>query len=50
MSYEKRSGIDRRKSKDRRMGTTPKGYLGPEKRAVFDRRKYDQRRLKKYAA
>ena len=50
MNYEERSGIGRRSSRDRRMGTTPKGYKGPEKRAMFDRRKYDQRRQKKYAA
>ena len=50
MNYEKRSGIGRRISRDRRKGTTPMGYKGPEKRVVFDRRKYDERRQKKYAA
>ena len=49
MNYERRSAKIRRTSRDRRMGTTPKGYQGPEKRAVFDRRKYDERRKKKYA-
>lgn len=50
MNYERRSGKNRRVSKDRRMGTTPKGYKGPEKRARFDRRNYDERRQKKFAA
>lgn len=49
MNYERRSVKIRRVSKDRRMGTTPKGYNGPEKRARFDRRKYDERRKKQYA-
>jgi len=49
MSYERRSNKVRRISRDRRMGTTPKDYIGPEKRAVFDRRKYDERRQINYA-
>lgn len=50
MNYERRSGKIRRVSRDRRMGTNPRDYKGPEKRAVFDRRKYNERRQKKYAA
>jgi len=41
---EKRSGKDRRITGDRRLGTNPKGYNGPEKRSIFDRRSYDERR------
>jgi len=49
MNYERRSDKIRRVSKDRRMGTTPKGYKGPEKRTRFDRRKYNERRKKTYS-
>ena len=49
MNYERRSKKIRRIFRDRRMGTTPKNYIGPEKRAMFDRRKYDERRQKNYA-
>ena len=48
MGKDKRLFADRRIAKDRRFGTNPKGYNGPERRAVFDRRNYNERRQKKY--
>ena len=44
---EKRSSKERRITGDRRFGTNPKGYNGPEKRSVFDRRNYYERRQTK---
>jgi hypothetical protein len=44
---EKRSGKDRRITGDLRFGTNPKGYNGPERRSVFDRRSYNERRQTK---
>lgn len=44
---EKRSSKDRRIFGDQRVGTNPKGYNGPERRSVFDRRSYNERRQTK---
>ena len=48
MGEDRRLCADRRIDGDRRFGTNPKGYNGPERRAVFDRRNYNERRQKKY--
>ncbi len=48
MGKDKRLFADRRIVGDRRFGTNSKGYNGPERRAVFDRRNYNERRQKKY--
>ena len=45
MYIEKRFVKDRRVHVDRRLGTTPKGYIGTERRKKIDRRNYLDRRL-----
>ena len=48
MGKDRRLCTDRRSAGDRRFGTNPKGYNGPERRAIFDRRNHTARRQKKY--
>ena len=50
MGKNRRIFADRRIVGDRRFGTNPKGYNGPERRAVFDRRNHNERRQGQYAA
>ena len=45
MHIENRYVKDRRVHVDRRLGTTPKGNIGPERRTKNDRRGYLDRRL-----
>jgi len=57
---DKRSGMDRRVNKDRRLGINRRmyqdrrlddnrnGHNGPERRSIFDRRGYNERRQDKY--
>ena len=46
---EKRGNKDRRVPGDRRFGSNPKGYHGPERRGTFDRRRYMGRRRHRIA-
>jgi len=45
MHIENRYVKDRRVHVDRRLGATPRGYIGPERRTKNDRRGYLDRRL-----
>ena len=48
MEKDRRICVNRRIAGDRRFGTNPKGYYGPERRAVFDRRGHNERRQEQY--
>ena len=49
MYTENRYVKDRRVHEERRLVTTPKGYIGPERRTVNDRRSYLDRRLEPWS-
>ena len=44
MGVDRRSDSDRRQYLDRRFGNSLYQYTGPEKRDIFDRRNYNDRR------
>ena len=44
MGHDRRLDVDRRMVIDRRFGNTHNRYYGPEKRSVYDRRGYNERR------
>ena len=46
MDKERRIGKDSRATGDQRIGTSPKGYVGPERRAISDHREHRKRRVK----
>jgi hypothetical protein len=48
MNYHRRIDIDRRVPGERRANRNSKDYKGPERRSVFDRRKYNDRRQNSY--
>ena len=48
MGQDRRLGENRRMSGDRRFGNNQKGYNGPERRCVYDRRDHNERRQEKY--
>jgi len=49
MYIENRYVKDRRVHVERRLGTTPKGYIGPERRTANDRRSHLDRRLEPWS-
>ena len=49
MYIENRYIKDRRVHVGRRLGTTPKGYIGSERRTINDRRSYLDRRLEPWS-
>ncbi len=44
MGTDRRFGSDRRQYIDRRFGNSLNHYSGPERRSIFDRRNYNDRR------
>jgi hypothetical protein len=49
MNIENRYVKDRRVHVERRLGTTPKGYIVQERRTINDRRSYHDRRLEPWS-
>ena len=50
MGQDRRVDADRRIDRDRRLGSSRDGYNGPERRSVFDRRDYSERRFLKHTS
>jgi len=48
MGQDRRIGIDRRSTGNRRIGLDNRGYFGPNRRNRKDRRNYIERRCEKY--
>ena len=48
MGQDRRHGIDRRITRNRRKGADVREYFGPERRYESDRRNYSERRKEKY--
>ena len=48
MGQDRRLGVDRRNVGNRRSGADHRGYNGPEKRSIHDRRSYSERRQERY--
>jgi len=48
MGQDRRQGIDRRVTRNRRIGADVRGYFGPERRIESDRRNYSDRRKEKH--
>ena len=48
MGQDRRIDADRRIDRDRRLGNSFNVYNGPERRRIFDRRDYSERRYLKH--
>ena len=48
MGRDRRIDADRRIDRDRRLGNSFNVYNGPERRRIFDRRDYSERRITSY--
>ena len=50
MGQDRRVDTDRRIERDRRLGNSRSVYPGPERRSIFDRRDYSERRYLKHTS
>ena len=50
MGQDRRVDTDRRMERDRRLGNSRNVYVGPERRSIFDRRDYSERRYLKHTS
>ena len=48
MGTDRRFGVDRRVGGNRRIDAECRGYEGPERRSLYDRRNYIERRRERY--
>ena len=48
MGKDRRFGVNRRFGGNRRVGADYRGYKGPERRSLYDRRNYIERRQDHY--